>query len=207
MLFYKPKQVGINIVKGENTYGRKVCAVNIDEEDWNAAALIASEYDSQNWKENPYRDGLFDRAELAGLLGEIAVAKIFGLIVNGKHIRGGDKVDFLINGKIWDVKNSFKGKGVTYVTQRDDYLGVREIKADYFVLCYLSSETNLDEKKAVVHILGFIPGSKVAELPIKRSPLKKSNHDNYVILHNNKDIETIEELYIRMQKQKTQQLI
>lgn len=206
MSLYKPKQVKINIVQGENTYGRNVCAVTIDEEDWNTAASIAGMYDSQNWNENSYRAGLFEDAEFVGLLGEIAVAKIFGLTVNGKHIKGGDKVDFLVNGKIWDIKNSYKGKGVTYVTQRDDHVGVREIKADYFVLCYLSSETNLKEKKAVVHILGFIPGNKVAELPIKRSPLKKSNHDNYVIYHNNKDIETIEELYIRLQKEKLYQL-
>lgn len=167
--------------------------VYIDEDHYNICLDAANNYWASS-KKGGYGRGLINtkddkiKVERTGLLGEMAFHLISGLPYNFAYKKGGDKYDFIFDGKRIDVKTAAKDYGcICIVAYNGSGVYVfREL--EYYVSCYIQEDTGKDAK---VEVVGYEEGSLIKQLPIKGARAK-GLHKNYELVHQN--VKNIEKL-------------
>ncbi len=142
----------------------------------------AREYSSYRWsntKTGKYGKGILNtkddkfKVERIGLLGEIAFAKLFNLKTDFEYRKGGDKYDFVLNGKAIDVKVAAKfpeyRKGL--ILRRSERGYEIKVSKDIYVFGYLKSES-------IVTFVGYQHKSFIEKLPIVDSRIRFFAHKN-----------------------------
>lgn len=93
-------------------------------------------------------------ATRTGKLGEVAIAKLFGLAVDFGFRAGGDEYDFLICGLETEIKTSKSNLGIGLVRCTGERGEDKPLK-DVYIFCYLAGDSLCNGETAVV-IVGWI---------------------------------------------------
>ncbi len=164
---------------------------------------LAVEASSNRWsntKKGGYGKGILNsksdkyKTERIGLLGELAFAKLFNLKVDLDYKHGGDKFDFLISEKTYDIKTSSKRplyeQGlIMRVTENGKLI---EIDKDYYVFGYLKEE-NLQALWAEVVFIGYQTKEFIEKLTIVPPKVEYLKHKNVEV--NYSDMLDLKELF------------
>lgn len=130
------------------------------------------------------------KTERTGLLGEMAFSIVTGLPVDFSYKNGGDKTDFILNGKTVDVKtaaSNYKANCIKSYTPNGKYV-FREL--DIYVAAYVVEDTG---ESAVVNLVGYELGSVIKDFPPKNARAK-GLHKNFELDH--KKLKPIEDLLV-----------
>jgi len=133
------------------------------------------------------------KAELVGILGEMAFSKISGLPMDSKYKKRGNTHDFrtkikptLRNVNI-EVKTRLKDFGDVYVKRYDENGNIISLKSDIYVFCHLKTPWNKIEnhiinqekmKPIIVSVDGVISKKRLKTKPIQDA--FNGNHKNIV---------------------------
>ena len=188
-----------------------VCEVRLTPEEYSWCYETKDKMASAEWKETDYRKGVNPKAIFVGLISEVAIAKVFNLSVDGNYRERGDKVDFLVNGNIWDIKGAVSGFHMrNFLIYKDDQSRnhsanfKRKLGADFYFLSHLDEgETDIGSDKniikkdgfATVCVIGCIERERVEELPPVKARGKYSKHYNREVLYNNPHVTSMKTLY------------
>ena len=128
------------------------------------------------------------KVERTGLLGEMAFSIFSGLPVDFSYKKGGDKTDFILNGKTVDVKTAASNYGANCIkayTASGKYV-FREL--DIYVAAYVVEDTG---ESAIVNLVGYELGSVIKGFDPKGARAR-GLHKNFELDH--KKLKPIEDL-------------
>lgn len=160
--FYQPKFIeNPLIIKNYfNNYEIECFKVETTNEEY----LICEEYSSKRWsntKKGDYGKGFANtkddpyKVERIGLLGEMAVGKIFNLPVDLTYREGGDECDFILAKSITsNSKCRTKKYDEAIVVCENEHGQKMSLKNDIYIFSYLEGE-NAKYKKAKIVLVGF----------------------------------------------------
>ena len=161
---------------------REVCVVEITAEEY-----LYVEEAVENWwlnqKHGEWGEGLANnteegdgkKAQRIGLLGEVAFAKIFQVLVQvGYEFRGND-YDFDFLGETWEMKTALCNREAGLVRVISDTGVELPLSADNYIFAYLVSEDK-EQKCAKIALVGTITKDLLQEQPIV--PARKGFHQN-----------------------------
>jgi hypothetical protein len=179
--------------------------VNLDSNDMSMALTLAKRFSKKDqWskKNNEFyrwgagminTDKMPYKAELVGIVGEIAFSKVSGLSVDTEYKKSGNSYDFYaqINTSKRDVnievKTRLRDYGDVYVKRYDENNRSVNLKSDIYVFCHLKTSWNKIEKSILnqeeidnikVGIDGVISKKKLEQQEIK--PAFNGTHKNLV---------------------------
>lgn len=179
--------------------------VNLDSNDMSLALTLAKRFSKKDqWStrnDKFYRwgagmintDTMPYKAELVGILGEIAFSKISGLPVDTEYKKNGNSYDFYAqintskrNVNI-EVKTRLKDYGDVYIKRYDENNRIINLKSDIYVFCHIktswkkieNSVLNQEEISNVkISVDGVISKKRLEKQEIK--PAFKGSHKNLV---------------------------
>lgn len=169
-------------VRYHSVFSRKCLNVIVSAAEYEKAA---NHYIWAETKQSSYGRGLANRQNdpskvtRIGILGELAVGNLFGLPVDFTYRHGGDKQDFIINGRTIDVKTASYQRNELYVLKTTATGYEIPVKKDYFILCFLEGE-NSDEQIASIVVCG-VYSSEMVKNAIVRDGAYNAGHKNYVL--------------------------
>lgn len=167
--------------------------VRVDGDNYKRCVEAASNYWASS-KNGNYGRGLINseddptKVERTGLLGEMAFSIMTGLPVDFSYKKGGDKTDFILNGKSVDVKTAASNYGANCIkayTASGKYV-FREL--DIYVAAYVVEDNG---ESAIVNLVGYELGSVIKEFTPKGARAK-GLHKNFELDH--KNLKQIEDL-------------
>lgn len=179
--FYTPKRIEPRIVP--SLFDKETCdtfLVDVVDSDYRIC-VERSAHRWSNTKTGHYGSGIINdendptRVERIGLLGEFALAKIFGLAVDLSYRQGGDKEDFIINDKRINMKTASKQENFGRVYHRNEKGKLVKTDCDYYVFGFLTREHKRREVSTVC-LVGFASHAVVVTSPIHPG---KGEHYNY----------------------------
>lgn len=172
------------IVVNFYTCERECVQVQITGEEYALCDKTSSNYWSNN-KPGAYGKGLgstYDdkyKPVRTGLLGQMAFSKLFGLPVDTKYRKYGDKYDNLLKGKKVDVKCAMRnyGKGLIYHTNE---WGRRiPLDKDIYVFSFIKDEDRPNNNATIV-IVGYAEKDEISSIPPSLG-MKGNGHLNYEV--------------------------
>ena len=160
--------------------------VRVEGDNYKKCVEAAKNYWASSKKGN-YGRGLINtegdptKVERTGLLGEMAFSIVSGLPVDFSYKKGGDKTDFILNGKTVDVKtaaSNYKANCIKAYTPNGAYV-FREL--DIYVAAYIEEDNG---EYAIVNLVGYELGSIIKGFPPKGARAK-GLHKNFELDHKN----------------------
>ena len=150
--------------------------VKLNSEDVELAITLAKRFskrDAWSKKNNEFyrwgagivnTDSMPYKAELIGMLGEVAFSKVSGLSVDSEYKKNGNNYDFLAcisssNRKVnIEVKTRMKDYGDVYIKRFDENNRKVKLKSDIYVFCHIKElwkeiQKNILDKKELKSIL------------------------------------------------------
>lgn len=198
MNLYKPRQDGFEFKKLPCS-DLLVCEVFIEKDEYQ----ICEDFSHQMWankKTGIYGSGMINNpndprlVERTGMLGEMSLAKLLNLSVNITYIEGGDKHDFIINGKKADIKTNSTERinALLIKATKDNNINDRlPLGKDIYISAYVIEEKKL-EKFAKLAIVGYINKSDITKNYLRPARRKEAGHWNWDIPYD--DLTPIQQL-------------
>ena len=151
--------------------------------------VVAAENMWASSKKGVYGKGLANTTkdpryvERTGCLCEMAFSIWSGIPTNFGYVEGGDKGDFIIHGKIVDIKKFHKRTNSLLLTARQP-----KNDGTYFDVfknhdVYVAINLEDNGKSAKAELVGYILGADAQRCPLQ--PALRGNHMNYVVSINN----------------------
>lgn len=186
MEFYKPEYLPLSEAQVKIVDGLELVQVLVKGEEY----AICEESSRNRWsntKTGHYGKGMINtesdahRVERTGMLGEMALAKLFNLDVDIRYIHMGDKYDFIIGGSATlDVKTATKNIGSGLIYARKNRLApVMELTKDIYVFAFIEYD-DLSSKEAMINIVGYIKGKDISD-DLYQGRAQGSEHYNYEV--------------------------
>jgi hypothetical protein len=162
----------------------KCIAVEIDEYEYNLCKVTSKNYWA-NRKKGTWGSGLVNteedprRVERTGLLGEMAFAKLFNVLIDLKYREGGDDQDFKIGLNTYNVKCATKNyfEGLVRRTN-DEQTIILTLKHDAYVFGFVEGDDRRANWAKVI-LVGIAKKDQVANAEIKDA--YQGTHLNYVV--------------------------
>jgi len=153
-----------------------------------------------NKKKGKYGNGIINskvdpyKVERIGLLGEVAIGRLFHTPINTTYTEYGEKHDFKIKGITLDVKTASKpGSTISYIYAGKNSEQRLSIRSDVYVCCRLESEDR-EKQKASILLVGWEHKSFIKHYPTCPSRVPTQTHYNYELHF--KRLRPISDLYI-----------
>lgn len=161
-------------------------AVKVEGKDYEVCSKTSSNYWA-NTKPGSYGKGLISgkddkyRPVRSGLLGEIALAKTFGLSVDVSYKEGGDKADGLFNKYSYDIKTATYDYGAALIYHTNEWGKKVPLNKDIYISAYITSDDRENEVAEVI-IVGFMLKEDVFKCEVRRGR-RGNGHLNYEVPH------------------------